>query len=195
MEEIKKKRRLFRNMLGCMLFAGAAVFALASCANDAGDDDDYIADGSGDHYYGVSGGSSGSGAMTPAGGGGTSGGTTPTPTPSIAQGIAMKTGVEIKSALLALGADTGSGKSFSASVTPPPSGAATQLLSDVTESTPTEVLAWADASSNIKYYAQGYTDSGRKIPLNANSSEMFRGCEGLTSIDVTNFDTSNVITM
>ena len=106
----------------------------------------------------------------------------------------MKTGPAINAALKALGANSGSGKSFVASASAPPAGAATQLLSDVTASTPTQVLAWADGST-IKYYAQGYTDSNRKIPLNADSSEMFRDCSRLTSLNVSSFDTSNVTNM
>ena len=106
---------------------------------------------------------------------------------------------------------------FAASATPPVAGTSTYKLSEAGSST--EVLAWIDGNA-IKYYAQGYTDSGRKIPLNADSSwmfgnfyflsidvsgfdtsnvtdmtAMFAGCNDLTSIDLSSFDTSNVTDM
>lgn len=43
-----------------------------------------------------------------------------------------------------------------------------------------------------EYYAAGYTDSGVKIPLNANSSAMFKGCSGLSSLDVSGFNTGPI---
>ena len=46
-----------------------------------------------------------------------------------------------------------------------------------------------------EYYAAGYTDSGVKIPLNANSSAMFKGCSGLTSLELSDFDTGSVARM
>ena len=67
-----KKQNLKRQVLFTLLFAGAVAMGLASCANDVGSSD-YIADNSGDHYYGINGGSgsSSTGTMTPAAGGGT----------------------------------------------------------------------------------------------------------------------------
>lgn len=46
-----------------------------------------------------------------------------------------------------------------------------------------------------EYYAAGYTDSGVKIPLNANSSAMFKGCSGLTSLELSGFNTGSVTRM
>ncbi len=108
--------------------------------------------------------------------------------------ITMKTGQEINTILKNdLGANTTPAvRSFSASTTPPPSGATTYELS-ATDSEG-QCLAWLDGTS-IKYYAKGYTDSNRKIPLHMMASSMFRNCSGLTSIDVSGFDTSNVIDM
>ena len=209
---IKTSGILFRALCGA-----AALLALASCANSTsggssggggGGGSSSIADNPDTRYYGISGTGTAGGTTTAAGGGtpAAGGGTTPapaptpaptptpTPTPTPGPGIAMKTGPAINAALKALGANSGSGKSFVASASAPPAGAATQLLSDVTASTPTQVLAWADGST-IKYYAQGYTDSNRKILLNADSSEMFRDCTGLTSLNVSGFDTSNVTNM
>ncbi len=106
--------------------------------------------------------------------------------------VFMKPGPNIKTALVALGAKTTPLKTFASSPTPPADGVATQKLS--TDDSPTEVLAWCEGTS-IKYYAAGYTDTGTKIPLNANSSSMFENCEKLSSIDVSGFDTSNVTRM
>ena len=102
--------------------------------------------------------------------------------------IIMKTGSGINSSLIALGADSVA-TSFAASPTPPDPGITTELLSDT--GSPTEVLAWCEGTS-IKYYAEGYTDSGKKIPLNADCSYMFKECSNLTIVDMSNFDTSNV---
>ena len=108
--------------------------------------------------------------------------------------VIMKTGSEIKTALVALGATTAPLKTFAASPTPPADGAATQKLS--ADDSPVEVLAWCDGTS-IKYYAAGYTDASPavKIPLNADSSNMFYLCSKLSSIDLSGFDTGSVTTM
>ena len=108
--------------------------------------------------------------------------------------VIMKTGSGIKTALQALGANSGSNKTFAASPTPPADGVATEKLS--ADDSPTEVLAWCDGTS-IKYYAAGYTDASPavKIPLNADSKEMFYSCSKLSSIDMSGFDTSNVTNM
>ena len=110
--------------------------------------------------------------------------------------VLMKTGPDIKAALLVLGADTDPVKIFAASPAPPADGVATQKLS--ADDSPTEVLAWLDADgTSIKYYAAGYTDASPavKIPLNADSKEMFHSCSKLSSIDMSGFDTSNVTNM
>ncbi len=106
--------------------------------------------------------------------------------------VTMKTGNAINTALRALGANSGSDKTFSASATPPAEGATVQLLSDT--GSPVEVVAWADGA-NIKYYAAGYTDAGVKILLNADCAYMFDGCSKLTNIDLSGFDTSSATNM
>ena len=105
--------------------------------------------------------------------------------------MTMKTGSGVNAALMALGADAGPDKTFAASPSAPPAGAVTQTLSS---SGSYPVVAWLDGTV-IKFYAQGYTDSNVKIPLEANSSEMFRYCSHLTSIDLSGFDTGNVTDM
>lgn len=178
------------------------MWGLPSCSHGSSGD---IGDDSETRYFGISGGggtsgttpsvSSGSSSATGAAGGGTSPTPAPTPTPVPALPVSMKTGSSIRAILSGLGASVdGANLSFAASSSAPPAGAATQLLSDVSASSPTEVLAWKDGAT-IKYYAQGYTDSGRKIPLNANSARMFSNCKGLSSIEVSGFDTSEVTTM
>ena len=57
-----------------------------------------------------------------------------------------------------------------------------------------EVISWREGDT-IWYYAEGYTDSGRRIPLSADAHDMFRLCPGLSSIDLSGFDTSNVTNM
>lgn len=47
----------------------------------------------------------------------------------------------------------------------------------------------------IWYYAAGYTDSGKKIPMNKDSGEMFSGCTGLTSLNVGSWNTALVTDM
>ena len=81
---------------------------------------------------------------------------------------------------------------FIHSATPPETGIVTYKLS--ADNSDVDVLAWLDGTT-IKFYAEGYTDSNRKIPLNANSREMIANCTNLTSIDCSAFDTSNVTNM
>ena len=81
---------------------------------------------------------------------------------------------------------------FIHSATPPETGIATYKLS--ADNSDVDVLAWLDGTT-LKFYAEGYTDSNRKIPLNADSSQMFATCGNLTSIDFSVFDTSNVTNM
>ncbi|MBP5580585.1 MAG: BspA family leucine-rich repeat surface protein, partial [Ruminococcus sp.] len=110
--------------------------------------------------------------------------------------VTMKTGSQINTILKNnLGANTTPAAStFGASTTPPPPGVTTYELSAADSEG--QCLAWLDGTS-IKYYAQGYTDASpvRKIPLNADSVSMFDNCHGLTSIDVSGFDTSSVTSM
>lgn len=55
-------------------------------------------------------------------------------------------------------------------------------------------VAWLDGKT-IYYYAKGYTDSGKKIPLGASAQGMFSDCSSLTTIDMTGFDTSSATNM
>ncbi|MBP5156319.1 MAG: BspA family leucine-rich repeat surface protein [Treponema sp.] len=119
------------------------------------------------------------------------GGETASCTVTVLVPMTMKTGSGVNAALMALGADAGPDKTFAASPSAPPAGAVTQTLSS---SGSYPVVAWLDGTV-IKFYAQGYTDSNVKIPLEANSSEMFKGCSHLTSIDLSGFDTGNVTDM
>ena len=110
--------------------------------------------------------------------------------------VTMKTGPQINSILKgSLGAgNSGAARSFAASVAPPAAGKTTYKLS--ADDSNVDCLAWRDGTI-IKYYAAGFTDASPavKIPLNADSSQMFYNCPVLTSIDVSGFDTSNVTTM
>lgn len=89
-----------------------------------------------------------------------------------------------------MGADSTATK-FIHSTTPPASGITTCKLSDY--SSDVDVLAWLDGTT-IKFYAEGYTDSNKKIPLDFCAS-MFDGCSSLQEIDMSYFDTSNVTSM
>ncbi|MCR5621039.1 MAG: DUF285 domain-containing protein [Treponema sp.] len=109
--------------------------------------------------------------------------------------VVIKTGSNFNAVLKELGANASPNKTFGASPTPPPSyisAADIKTLSD--PGSPGEMLVWLDGTS-IKYYAEGYTDTGKKILLDADSSGMFSGCRYLTSIDVSGFDTRNVTNM
>ena len=110
--------------------------------------------------------------------------------------VTMKTGSQIRTILtssLSAGS-SGAARSFAASASAPAAGTATYKLS--TDDSNVDCLAWLDGTA-IKYYAEGYTDASpaKKIPLNANSSQMFYNCQVLTSIDVSGFDTSKVTNM
>ena len=108
--------------------------------------------------------------------------------------VTMKTGTEINTILtgyLSAGSG-GSARSFAASASAPADGTTTYKFS--TNNSEVECLAWLDGTA-IKYYAAGYTNVGVKIPLNADSSNMFSLCHVLTSIDMSGFDTSNVTNM
>lgn len=56
------------------------------------------------------------------------------------------------------------------------------------------VYAWLEGTT-IYYYAAGYTDSNKKIPLVEVCSFLFRQCSSLQEIDMSYFDTSNVTKM
>lgn len=47
----------------------------------------------------------------------------------------------------------------------------------------------------VCYYAKGYTDSGKKIPVPADSSGMFEGLKYLTEIDLSGFDFGSAVSM
>ncbi len=100
----------------------------------------------------------------------------------------MKTGDDINSALLSLVAFP----SFSASATPPSASSTTVLLSS--DDSGTDVVAW-NAGGAGYYYAEGFTDKGRKIPLGENASSMFQNMSSLSSVDLSGFDTGNVTDM
>ena len=91
-----------------------------------------------------------------------------------------------------LGATSG-GKSFKPSAVPPPSDVASYRLGSGIE-----VLGWLDGTT-IYYYAKGYTDSNKKIPVKClvgNAAPLFfGGCTGIKSMDLSAIDTSNVTCM
>ena len=56
------------------------------------------------------------------------------------------------------------------------------------------VYAWLEGTT-IYYYAAGYTDSNKKIPLVKSCFQLFEKCSSLQGIDMSYFDTSNVTNM
>ena len=110
--------------------------------------------------------------------------------------VTMKTGSEINAILKgSLGAGNGgAARSFAASASAPAAGTTTYKLS--ADDSDGDCLAWRDGTA-IKYYAEGYTDASpaKKIPLNADSSQMFYQCKALRNLDVSGFDTSGVTNM
>lgn len=82
--------------------------------------------------------------------------------------------------------------SFVHSTTPPASGTTTYILSDYNSDV--ELVAWLEGTT-IKFYAEGYTDSNRKIPLPADSKYLFQDCSSLQVIDTEVFDTAAVTDM
>ena len=105
----------------------------------------------------------------------------------------MKAGSQINSALKSLGANS-TALTFSPSPTPPTPGVQAEYLTDSIVGN--ICVAWREGN-DIKYYARGYTDFSpvRGIPLNADSSRMFKDCTSLTIIDLSGFDTRNVTDM
>lgn len=81
---------------------------------------------------------------------------------------------------------------FIHSATPPETGIATYKLS--ADNSDVDVLAWLDGTT-LKFYAKGYTDSNRKIPLPADSKNLFMKCSSLQVIDTEVFDTAAVTDM
>ena len=67
-------------------------------------------------------------------------------------------------------------------------------LIDVDEDGDGGVVAWLDTSDNTKMYVSTQ-HKGVKIEGNINSSYMFHGCNKLTSLNVSSFDTSKVTNM
>ena len=56
------------------------------------------------------------------------------------------------------------------------------------------VYAWLEGTT-IYYYAAGYTDSNKKIPLVKSCFQLFYKCSSLQEIDMSYFDTSSVTNM
>ncbi|MBQ7612927.1 MAG: BspA family leucine-rich repeat surface protein [Spirochaetaceae bacterium] len=116
----------------------------------------------------------------------------PTPTPApVTLSITMKTGEDIRQLLgNAYLKARSEATSFKASTTPAPkTGVIPVTLS--ADGSETECVAWFDNNSKtIFYYAKGYTDAGKKIPLAVNSKNMFKLCSSLKEIDISGFDAS-----
>ena len=79
--------------------------------------------------------------------------------------------------------------SFQRSTEAPTATIATGSDGDISRDQDGSVVAWFD-NGTIYWYADE-----DKVYLNPNSSNMFYYCEGLTSLDLSSFDTSNVTTM
>ena len=78
---------------------------------------------------------------------------------------------------------------FFPSRTPPPAGAAKVILSEA--GSDGTLVAWYDGAA-IRFYAAGFTDRGRKIPLGKSASSMFQDMTALTDVDLSAFDTGAV---
>ena len=107
--------------------------------------------------------------------------------------VSMLTGLQINTALrgdfsVLTG---GTMRSFRPSQTPPPAGTSMTLLS--APDSECELFAWQEGDA-ILFYAEGM-EGGGKIPLSADSRQMFDGCGSLTDIDLTAFDTAAVTTV
>ena len=115
----------------------------------------------------------------------------PDPAPVVTLPITMKSGKEIQKLLVGTNLKANNeATSFKASATPAPAGVTTETLS--ADDSETACVAWLDNSTKtIYYYAKGYTDAGKKIPLTSCVS-LFEKCLTLTTIDVSGFDTSEV---
>ncbi|MBQ7612002.1 MAG: hypothetical protein IJU92_02900, partial [Spirochaetaceae bacterium] len=106
----------------------------------------------------------------------------PEPTPATPT-ITMKSGSDIQKLLVGTNLKANSeATSFKTSKTPAPAGVTTKTLS--ADDSGIACVAWLDdGSKTIYYYAKGYTDAGKKIPL-AYCENMFYGCGTLTEIDI-----------
>ena len=154
-----------------LLLAAALVFGFASCSSDSDDDDDS------------------STSQTTQTNTADNSDNNSTDTSSIAE--KTLTGREINTILRELCAD-GTAIKFMPSSTAPASTAVTKSINDEIGA-----VLWLDGDT-IYYYAKGYADSGKGIPLNPSASHMFdfeHETNSLQSIDMTGFDTSNVTSM
>ena len=101
--------------------------------------------------------------------------------------ITLNKGTEISAAIASLFTGITTDDTFAfAESTSKPSEASVYLDSG------NKIPVWLDTGTASVYY---YAGSGYKLVLNADSSEMFKGCSKLSSIDVSAFDTSNVTNM
>ncbi|WP_296327873.1 BspA family leucine-rich repeat surface protein [uncultured Treponema sp.] len=101
--------------------------------------------------------------------------------------ITLNKGTEISSAIANLFTDITTDDTFAfAESTSKPSEASVYLDSG------NKIPVWLDTETKSVYY---YAGSGYKLVLNADSSEMFKGCSKLSNIDASAFDTSNVTDM
>ena len=116
----------------------------------------------------------------------------PDPDPVVTLPITMKSGSDFQKLLIGTNLKAASeATSFKASATPAPTGVTTEMLS--ADGSETECVAWLDnATKTIYYYAKGYTDAGKKIPM-SDFQFMFAACSTLETIDISGFDTSAVI--
>ena len=150
-----------------LLLAATLVFGFASCSSDSDDDDDS------------------STSQTTQTNTADNSDNNSTDTSSIAE--KTLTGREINTILRELCAD-GTAIKFMPSSTAPVSTAVTKSINDEIGA-----VLWLDGDT-IYYYAKGYTDSGKGIPLNADAGQMFKfkvnSLHSLQSIDMTGFDTS-----
>lgn len=101
--------------------------------------------------------------------------------------ITLNKGTEISAAIASLFTGITTDNTFAfAKSTSKPSEASVYLDSG------NKIPVWLDTETASVYY---YAGSGYKLVLNADSSEMFKGCSKLSSIDASAFDTSNVTDM
>ena len=105
--------------------------------------------------------------------------------------LPLKSPSTINYILISLGADSTATK-FIHSEVAPGDEVETYLLSK--DDSVFDVYAWRDGTT-IYFYAHNFTDCNRKIPLNTDSSEIFRQCSKLQEIELSYFDTSNVTDM
>lgn len=177
------KKTLYRltGLLAATLLASTLACGMLSCDNSSSDKDD------GPTYSGGTGGDSSA----------YSDGSTGTTKESVIMDEAWSVAVVLRRDCKA--DDSSVLKSFRPSSAAPSDGVTTYKLSAWDSSV--DVLAWLDGAT-IWYYAAGYTDSGKKIPLpepvsysSYSVGSIFRGCYALKSIDMSGFDTSKATSM